>query len=121
MPLAKVLHITDDWKQLKSPIYWAWHAETTVGSHCLGSAIWLPMGKLPIIVANWPLLELPSTYESYPALLEEFTNVMKEEQACFVVLLSMEDVNNLKWTLRMLWNEYFEICFLVFTIFLCYA
>ena len=46
MPLAKVLHITDDWKQLKSPIYWAWHAETTVGSHCLGSAIWLPMGQL---------------------------------------------------------------------------
>ena len=42
------------------------------------------------------MLELPSTYESYQALLEEFTSVMKEEQACFVVLLSMEDVNNLK-------------------------
>ena len=65
-----------------------------------------------------PLLELPSTYESYQALLEEFTSVMKEEQACFVVLLSMEDVNNLKWKLGMLWNEYFEICFLVFTIFI---
>ena len=65
-----------------------------------------------------PLLELPSTYESYQALLEEFSGVMKEEQACFVVLLSMEYGNNLKWKLGMLSNEYFEICFLVFTIFI---
>ena len=35
-------------------------------------------------------------YESYPDLVEEFTNVTKEEQACFVTLFSMEDVNNLK-------------------------
>ena len=37
----------------------------------------------PIARTSGPLLELPSTYESYPALVEEFTDVMEEEQAWF--------------------------------------
>ncbi|XP_022805826.1 uncharacterized protein LOC111342962 [Stylophora pistillata] len=37
--------------------------------------------RRPVARTCVPLLELPTTYESYPALLEEFTNIMKEDQA----------------------------------------
>ena len=35
----------------------------------------------PITRTSGPMLELLSTYKSYQTLIEEFTNVMKEEQA----------------------------------------
>ena len=37
--------------------------------------------RRPVARTCVPLLELPTTYESYPALVEEFTNIMKEDQA----------------------------------------
>ena len=37
--------------------------------------------RRPVAHTCGPLLELPTSYESYPALVEEFTNVMKEDQA----------------------------------------
>lgn len=39
--------------------------------------------RRPVVRTCIPMLELPTTYESYPALAEEFTNVMKEDQAWF--------------------------------------
>ena len=37
--------------------------------------------RRPVARTCVPLLELPTTYESYPALVEEFTSVMSETQA----------------------------------------
>ena len=37
--------------------------------------------RRPVARTCVPLLELPTTYESYPALVEEFTNVLNEAQA----------------------------------------
>lgn len=37
--------------------------------------------RRPVARTCWPLLELPSSYESYPALAEEFTSIMREEMA----------------------------------------
>lgn len=37
--------------------------------------------RRPVARTCVPLLELPTTYESYPALVEEFTNVKNEAQA----------------------------------------
>lgn len=37
--------------------------------------------RRPIARTCIPMIELPATYESYPALAEEFTNIMKEDQA----------------------------------------
>lgn len=37
--------------------------------------------RRPVARTCIPMIELPATYESYPALAEEFTNIMKEEQA----------------------------------------
>lgn len=35
--------------------------------------------QCPIAIKYVSLLDLPSTYESYPTLVEEFTNVRKEQ------------------------------------------
>ena len=42
--------------------------------------------RRPVARTCGPLLELPSTYESYPALAEEFTSIMREEMAWSFVI-----------------------------------
>ena len=37
--------------------------------------------RRPVARTCIPILDLPTSYESYPALAEEFTNIMKESQA----------------------------------------
>jgi hypothetical protein len=39
------------------------------------------MQRRPIARTCIPLIEIPAAYESYPALAEEFTNILKDEQA----------------------------------------
>lgn len=39
------------------------------------------LARRPVARTCGPMIELPSTYESYLALTEEFSNIMKEEQA----------------------------------------
>lgn len=38
-------------------------------------------GRHPVVHTCGPLLEIPCTYESYPEFVEEFTIVMKDDQA----------------------------------------
>ena len=67
--------------------------------------------RCPIAIKYVSLLDLPSTYESYSTLVEEFTNVRKEQAWFFNTLVrkmwkfKMNTLDALKSTLWTLWSE----------------